>query len=399
MIADGAPPDRLRCWRTMLGNSDRSKRVQEMRKLTPVITVALLAAIAACNEAPAPAPEPESEEIAEVEEAVESAPVGPDRAALRERARSVFGELPDEAASETNPVTEEKITLGRMLFFDPRFSKNHDISCNSCHDVANFGVDGEPTSPGHKGQRGGRNSPTVYNAALHIAQFWDGREPDVEAQAKGPVLNPIEMAMPSEEAVVAVLKSIPGYAPLFTAAFPDDEDPINYDNMARAIGAFERRLITADHLDAFVSGQDTAMSDEDLAGLEEFLDAGCITCHMGSTIGGGMYRKLGLVKPYSTADPGRFEVTGDEADRFVFKVPSLRNIAMTGPYFHDGSIASLQEAIRLMAKHQLGIELSDEQVARIETFLGTLTGTVEPEYITAPELPESGPDTPAPDPS
>ena len=165
------------------------------------------------------------------------------------------------------------------------------------------------------------------------------------------------------------------------------------------IGAFERRLITADRLDAFVSGQNAALSDEDLAGLEDFLDAGCVTCHMGPTIGGGMYRKLGLVKPYSTADPGRFDVTGDEADRFVFKVPSLRNIAMTGPYFHDGSIASLQEAIRLMAGHQLGIELSGEQVARIETFLGTLTGTVDPEYITAPELPESGPDTPAPDPS
>jgi cytochrome c peroxidase len=205
--------------------------------------------------------------------------------------------------------------------------------------------------------------------------------------------------MPSEEAVVAVLKSIPGYAPLFAAAFPDGEDPITYDNMARAIGAFERRLITADRLDAFVSGQDSAMSDEDLAGLEEFLNAGCTTCHTGPTIGGGMYRKLGLVKPYPTDDPGRFEVTGNEADRFVFKVPSLRNIAMTWPYFHDGSIASLPEVIRLMGRHQLGIELSDEQVARIETFLGTLTGTVDPEYIAAPELPESGPDTPAPDPS
>jgi cytochrome c peroxidase len=382
----------------MVDPSDRSWREQKMRKLIPVFLVAFLAAIAACNEAPAPEPEPMAE-AAEVEEVVEVAPTGPDRPALRERARSVFGELPDEAASETNPVTEEKITLGRMLFFDARLSKNHDVSCNSCHDVANFGVDGEPTSEGHKGQRGGRNSPTVYNAALHIAQFWDGRAPDVEEQAKGPVLNPIEMAMPSEEAVVAVLESIPDYAPLFAAAFPDDEDPIDYDNMARAIGAFERRLITADRLDAFVSGQDAALSDEDLAGLVEFLDAGCTTCHMGPTIGGRLYRKLGAVKPYSTEDPGRFDVTGDEDDRFVFKVPSLRNIAMTGPYFHDGSIASLRQVIRLMAEHQLGMALSDEQVARIETFLGTLTGTVDPEYIATPELPESGPDTPAPDPS
>jgi cytochrome c peroxidase len=205
------------------------------------------------------------------------------------------------------------------------------------------------------------------------------------------------MAMPSEEAVVAVLKSIPGYAPLFAAAFPDDEDSITYDNMARATGAFERRLITADRLDAFVSGQDSALSDEELAGLAEFLDVGCVTCHMGPTIGGGMYRKLGLVRPYAADDPGRFNVTGDEADRSVFKVPSLRNIAMTRPYFHDGSVTKLSEAIRLMGAHQLGVDLSDEQAARIETFLGTLTGTVDPEYIAAPELPENGPDTPAPD--
>jgi cytochrome c peroxidase len=363
-----------------------------MRQWIPVILAVVLAAGMGCSEAPEPEPE-----VAVVEEATPGIAEGPDRAALRERASASFGMLPDEAASEVNPVTEEKITLGRMLFFDPRLSKNHDIACNSCHDVANFGVDGEPTSPGHQGQRGDRNSPTVYNAALHIAQFWDGRSPDVEDQAKGPVLNPVEMAMPGEEAVVAVLKSIPGYAPLFAAAFPDDEDFITYDNMARAIGAFERRLITADRLDAFVSGQDSALSDEELAGLAEFLDMGCVTCHMGPTIGGGMYRKLGLVRPYATDDPGRFNVTGDEADRSVFKVPSLRNIAMTGPYFHDGSVTKLLEAIRLMGAHQLGVDPSDEQVARIETFLGTLMGTVDPEYIAAPELPESGPDTPAPD--
>jgi len=361
-----------------------------MRQWISIIPFALLTAAAGCGEAPEP-------ETAVVEETIETAAKGPDRAALRDRARSIFGELPDEATSEMNPVTEEKIALGRMLYFDPRLSKNHDIACNSCHDVANFGVDGEPTSPGHKGQRGDRNSPTVYNAAIHIAQFWDGRASDVEEQAKGPVLNPVEMAMSSEEAVVAVLKSIPGYATLFAAAFPDDGDSITGTNMARAIGAFERRLITSDRLDAFVSGQDSALSDEELAGLAEFLEVGCASCHMGPVIGGGMYRKLGLVKPFAAEDPGRVNVTGDEADRFVFKVPSLRNIAMTGPYFHDGSITSLAEAIRLMATHQLGVEVTDKQVARIEAFLGTLTGTVDPEYIIAPELPESGPETPAPD--
>jgi cytochrome c peroxidase len=213
------------------------------------------------------------------------------------------------------------------------------------------------------------------------------------------VLNPIEMAMESEAAVIEVLASIPGYAPLFAAAFPGESDPITYDNMARAIGSFERRLITADRLDAFVSGQDSALSTDELAGLEEFLDAGCIACHAGPTIGGGMYRKLGLVKSFETDDPGRFNVTNDEADRHVFKVPSLRNIAMTGPYFHDGSVASLAEAIRLMGRHQLGLELTDAQVASIETFLISLNGNVEPAYIQPPELPESGPDTPAPDPT
>jgi cytochrome c peroxidase len=369
---------------------------EKMRRLFPVIPAAILAAAAACSEAPAPEPKGAAQVV---EEEVAVALTGPDRAALRERAGASFGELPDVAASASNPVTKEKIVLGRMLYYDTRLSKNHDISCNSCHDLAAFGVDGEPTSAGHKGQRGTRNSPTVYNAALHIAEFWDGRAPDVEAQAKGPVLNPVEMAMPGEAAVVAVLKTIPGYAPLFAAAFPDDEDPIDYDNMARAIGAFERRLITADRLDAFVSGRDAALSDEQLAGLQEFLDVGCVTCHVGPTIGGGLYRKLGLVKPYPVDDPGRFAVTGDEADRFVFKVPSLRNVAMTWPYFHNGSIASLRDVIRVMGRHQLGVELSDEQVARIETFLGALTGTVDPQYIAEPELPESGPDTPPPDPT
>jgi cytochrome c peroxidase len=371
------------------------------RSLTRVLSAATIA-IAGCGQDPAPAPEPAEpviEEVVEIEAEPEPAPAGRDIAALRERTRSIIGDLPEVAASGSNPVTAEKITLGRMLYFDARLSKNHDVACNSCHDLATFGVDGEATSPGHKGQRGGRNSPTVYNAALHIAQFWDGRAADVEEQAKGPVLNPIEMAMPSEEAVLGVLKSIPGYAPLFAAAFPGERNPITYDNMARAIGAFERRLITADRLDAFVSGQDTALSDGELTGLEQFLDAGCITCHMGPAIGGGMYRKLGLVKPYPTDDPGRFEVTQEEADRAVFKVPSLRNIAATGPYFHDGSVGSLRDAIRLMGEHQLGVALSDEQVAQIETFLGSLSGTVDADYIAAPELPESGPDTPAPDPS
>jgi len=324
---------------------------------------------------------------------------GPAAAGLQIRANTLFGPLPADAAIEANPSTPERVELGRKLYADPRLSKNHDVSCNSCHQLDNYGVDSEPTSPGHKGQRGGRNSPTSLNAALHVAQFWDGRSPDVEDQAKGPVLNPIEMAMPDVAAVETVLRSIPGYAPLFAAAFPGEEQPVSFDNMALAIAAFERKLITPDPFDAFMQGDAAALDAQQLRGLQGFVDAGCITCHIGPAVGGRTFQKLGLVKPYETADAGRFDVTGRESDRGVFKVPSLRNVARTGPWFHDGSISELSEAIRLMAEHQLGKSLEAGQIADIEAFLGTLTGTVPSALAAAPELPASGPETPAPDPS
>jgi len=362
-----------------------------------VLVVLGLAVLAACSQ------EPEVTEVIEVEETtVDPAAAPADEPAeltLRERANAVLGQLPVEAMSDDNPLSDDKIELGRLLYYDPRLSKNHDISCNSCHDLANFGVDGKPTSPGHKGQLGDRNSPTVYNAALHFAQFWDGRAEDVEEQAMGPMQNPVEMAMPGGDAVVTVLKSIPGYAPLFAEAFPGEADPITFENAARAIAAFERGLITSDKFDAYLAGDDDALGQRELAGLQEFLDVGCITCHMGPTLGGTMYQKLGLVQPYETGDPGRFDVTGQETDRQVFKVPSLRNVSGTAPYFHDGSVATLPEAIRLMGRHQLGRELTDTQVMRIEAFLYSLAGSVDPAYIAEPPLPESGPDTPAPDPS
>lgn len=323
----------------------------------------------------------------------------PDRAALSQQANGIFGTLPSEAASEANPVTEAKIDLGRKLYFDPRLSKNHDVSCNSCHLLSEFGVDGMPTSEGHRGQRGDRNAPTVYNAAFHIAQFWDGRAADVEEQAKGPVLNPIEMAMASEETVVRTLESIPGYAPLFRAAFPNDPSPITYDHMAQAIGAFERRLVTPSRFDRFQKGDLDALSDAELHGLVLFISTGCISCHNRATFGGTTYQKLGVVKPYPTEDPGRFALTGNELERHVFKVPSLRNIAETGPYFHDGQVATLEEAVRLMAYHQLGRELPQDDLDAIAIFLGSLTGQIDPDYTAAPELPPSGPGTPAPDPS
>jgi cytochrome c peroxidase len=322
-----------------------------------------------------------------------------DRSALQERTSAIFGLLPANADSAANPFSEEKANLGRMLYFDKRLSKNHDVSCNSCHLLDSFGQDGEATSPGHRGQRGGRNSPTVYNAAFHISQFWDGRAADVEEQAKGPVLNPIEMAMPSEESVVKVLASMPEYVAAFTKAFPTEPKALTYDNMARAIGAFERRLVTPSALDRFIAGDSSALSDDEIVGLETFIETGCITCHMGATVGGGMYQKLGLVRPYPTDDSGRFAVTGNEADRHFFKVPSLRNIERTAPYFHDGSVATIHEAIRLMAAHQLGVELSEGKVQSIATFFSSLTGTPDPAYIAPPDLPASSPNTPAPDPN
>jgi len=327
--------------------------------------------------------------------------VSPARAddALRAQARQLFGTPPAEAPNPANAVTPEKIELGRMLYYDTRLSKNHDISCNSCHHLDGFGVDGEKTSPGHAGQLGTRNSPTVYNAAFHFREFWDGRAADVEEQAKGPVLNPVEMAMPDEATVVAVLRSIPGYAPLFAAAFPGEQPAITYDNMARAIGAFERRLVTPGRFDKWLAGDDAALSAAEQEGLRTFIATGCITCHVGPVFGGHMFQKLGLVEPYPTEDTGREQVTGKPEDRYFFKVPSLRNVAKTGPWFHDGSIAELDMAIRVMARFQLGRTLTDSQARSIAGFLEALTGDVDEAYIAKPDLPASGPDTPAPDPS
>jgi len=341
---------------------------------------------------------PESVAEAAAPKAKAAAPPS-ERSVLRARAKAVFGVLPAEAPNPANPITAAKVELGRTLYYEPRLSKNHDVSCNTCHLLDRHGVDGKPTSTGHREQVGGRNAPTVYNAALHIAQFWDGRAADVEEQAKGPVMNPIEMPMPSEETVVAVLESIPGYAPLFAAAFPEEEQPISYDNMARAIGAFERKLLTPSPFDAFLAGDDDALSDEQLAGLDTFISIGCIVCHQGPAIGGSLYQKLGVIKPYPTEDLGRKGVTGDDADLRVFKVPSLRNIAKTGPYLHDGSIQELDQMVRVMAEYQLGIPIEDAQVKAIVAFLGSLTGEVDQELIAMPELPPSGPNTPAPDPS
>lgn len=266
------------------------------------------------------------------------------------------------------------IKLGKKLYMDPRLSINDQISCNSCHSLSNFGVDNEPTSPGHEGKRGGRNSPTTMNAALHIDQFWDGRADTVEEQALGPILNPVEMGMPSEAAVVKKLKAIDEYKTLFAEAFSDEKDPLKYKNIGVAIGAFERTLLTPSRFDDFLKGNKDALNESEKRGLNKFVNMGCVNCHNGVVIGGNSYRKIGLVVPFETSDLGRYEVTGLENDKHVFKVPSLRNITKTAPYFHDGSVETLDEAIKLMAKHQLGRDhVGHGMIRDIKAFLGSLT--------------------------
>jgi cytochrome c peroxidase len=284
--------------------------------------------------------------------------------------------LPDKApgAELDSPAL---VNLGKQLYFEKRLSKNGSQSCNTCHavDEGRAGVDNEPTSPGAFGKRGDRNSPTVFNAALHLAQFWDGRAADLKEQAKGPILNPVEMAMSSEPEVLERLKADKSYPGQFQAAFAGETDPINFENVAKAVAAFERTLLTRDRFDDFLKGQDSALTKAELKGLHTFLTTGCTTCHHGPLLGGNSYQKVGLIKPYENqTDVGRAAVTKDDDDKFKFKVPTLRNIAATHPYFHDGKISTLHEAVRKMAELQFGLELSKEQETDLVAFLQTLTG-------------------------
>jgi cytochrome c peroxidase len=309
----------------------------------------------------------------------------------------MFKPLPPAAENPKNPITPEKVELGRLLYYENRLSRSHKFSCNSCHMLDKYGVDNEPTSEGHRGQRGDRNSPTVYNAALHFVQFWDGRAADVEEQAKGPVMNPVEMAMPDEKTVIATLKSIPQYVELFRKAFPQDKDPVNLDNMARAIGAFERKLVTPSRWDRFLQGDKAALNDEEKTGFLKFTQTGCATCHMGVCAGGTTFQKLGMAKPYpGLKDEGRAKVTGRAEDKYFFKVPGLRNVEKTWPYFHDGSVKTLDEAVRRMAEYELGKNLQPADVSAIVAWLKTLTGEIPREYVKPPTLPPSTAKTPKP---
>jgi cytochrome c peroxidase len=290
------------------------------------------------------------------------------------QAKAFFGALPERMPG-ADKDTPEMVILGERLFNEKKLSANGTQACNSCHRVDSKlgGVDNEATSPGAFGKRGGRNSPTVLNAGFQMAQFWDGRAPSLEHQAKGPILNPIEMAMESDNAAIKRLRETTEYPPLFKKAFPEDKEAITYDNVARAIAAFERTLVTRDRFDDFQRGDAKALNSVEMKGLKLFVETGCATCHSGPVLGGNSYQKAGLIHPLDSSDVGRAEVTKEDEDKFKFKVPMLRNIALTGPYFHDGKVISLEEAVRKMAWHQLDKRLTDEEVSSIVSFLNTLT--------------------------
>jgi cytochrome c peroxidase len=278
--------------------------------------------------------------------------------------RSVSGSLIDVESNR------EMIELGKELYFETAMSKNNKISCNSCHNLDTYGVDNEPTSPGHDGTRGERNSPTTYYAALHFKQFWDGRAETVEEQAIGPILNPIEHGMASEADVLKNLETA-GYKEKFIKVFGDKG--FTYKNVGTAIGAFEKTLMPRSRFDDYIDGDWTALNEQEKKGYETFSDLGCMQCHGGVALGGTMFRKIGDVEPYETEDLGRYNVTKKNRDKYKFKVPGLRNVEKTAPYFHDGSVKTLDKAIELMAWHQLGEKITKQEIADVKAFLSTLT--------------------------
>ena len=318
---------------------------------------------------------------------------------LREAALEMFKPLPSTIPSvRDNKITPEKIALGKALFFDPRISASGVFSCNSCHNLATGGDDNLETSIGHGWQKGPRNSPTALNAVFNIAQFWDGRADDLKAQAKGPVQAGVEMANTPDN-VIATLKSMPDYVTWFKEAFPDDADPITFDNFAKAIEAFEATLITPAPIDAFLNGDDGAMTTEAKQGLAQFMDKGCASCHAGINVGGEGYYPFGLIeKPGADVlpenDKGRFAVTNTADDSYVFRAAPLRNIALTAPYFHSGKVWDLKQAVAVMGTAQLGEELQGEEVDLIVAFLDSLTGKMPD--VTYPILPAETAETPRP---
>jgi cytochrome c peroxidase len=279
------------------------------------------------------------------------------------------------------------VQLGRVLYFEPLLSRTGKVSCNSCHPLDRYGTTATRFSVGVGGKQGNRNAPSVYNTAGHVSLFWDGRATSLAEQALGPLTNPAEMDM-KPGSIVRVLHGVPGYRTLFEHAFPGEAQPISIGNVAAALAEFERGLMTPGRWDQYLEGDKGALSPSEKEGVRLFANLGCMVCHTGAFIGGTMFEKLGVYAPWpNQTDHGRRDVTHNPADDMVFKVPSLRNVARTMPYFHDGSAGSLDTAVRMMAHHQLGVDLVDEEARSIVAWLGSLTGEIPHEYIAAPVLP------------
>ena len=309
---------------------------------------------------------------------------------------------PAAAQEPVQPIAPAKITepakveLGKKLWFDPRLSKSGFISCNSCHNLSMGGSDNIKASIGDRWQQGPINSPTVLNSSLNMAQFWDGRAKDLKEQAGGPIANPGEMGF-THELAVDMLRSIPQYVQEFKAVFGNDK--LTIDEVTVAIAAFEETLVTPNaRFDQWLKGDKAALKSDELAGYKLFKDSGCVACHNGPNLGGNSFQKMGIVEPFKTTNTaeGRFAVTGKDADRFNFKVPTLRNVELTYPYFHDGSADTLAQAVTVMGRLQLGRTYSDEETNKIVAFLKTLTGD-QPQFM-LPILPPSSDKTPRPQP-
>lgn len=316
------------------------------------------------------------------------------------QAQALFQPIPAKAkVIRGNAMNPAKLELGKKLFFDPRLSASFLISCNTCHNVGLAGADLQETSIGHGWQKGPRNAPTVFNAVYNSAQFWDGRAEDLKTQAKGPVQASVEMNN-TPERVVATLKSIPEYRTLFSKAFPGEKDPVTFDNMAKAIEVYEATLITPDSpFDRYLRGNRKSLSAREEQGLAIFLDKGCVACHQGVNVGGSGYFPFGVIEVPAAdirppEDTGRFKVTNTSQDNYVFRSPSLRNVALTLPYFHSGKVWKLEEAVTIMGSAQLGIKLSESESSLIVAFLRTLTG--KQPVVLYPILPPNSDTTPMP---
>lgn len=312
---------------------------------------------------------------------------------------SSLGAAAEEPIQPIEPVKEINMALaelGKKLYFDPRLSKSGFISCNSCHNLSMGGTDNLQTSIGHGWARGPINAPTVLNSSMNVAQFWDGRAKDLKEQAGGPIANPGEMAS-NHQLATHVLATIPGYVREFKLVFGDGK--IDIDRVTSAIAEFEKTLVTPwSRFDLWLLGKKDALSEQELAGYELFKESGCVACHNGPAVGGNSFQKMGVVEPYQTKNKaeGLAAVTGKDADRFRFKVPTLRNVELTYPYFHDGEAETLTEAVDIMGRLQLGKKFTDDENAKIVAFLKTLTGQ-QPQFL-IPILPPSVDSTPKPKP-